>query len=171
MEPVQSTAEVLAYKVLNRHFDKVWVDWAFEMMMAGFDTENLVILAGISPSPFYNQFEFHDLTNKVLEELQIDYSDKEQVIKNYVYYLIGKGLNGETESFLVLDILKNICYELDYAPYLYDFSALYFAKDDLKYSEVQWNWGDADRSNIDSIITEYFKEWKVNFESENNTKT
>lgn len=33
-----------------------------------------------------------------------------------------------------------------------DFYLLYFAKDDLNESEIQWCWNGADRTNIDQII-------------------
>ncbi len=92
METIISTAEILAFKVLNRNIDKIWVDWAVDMLMAGFDTENLVILAG-EGEPF-NQFYLQDLTTKILDELQLDYSDKDQTIKNYACYLVDKALNG-----------------------------------------------------------------------------
>jgi hypothetical protein len=86
MKPVKSTAEILAFKALNRDVDKTWVDWAVDMLIAGFDTEHLTILAGES-EPF-NQFQMQELAEKVLVELQLDYSDKDQTIKNYACYLI-----------------------------------------------------------------------------------
>ena len=55
MKPVKSTTEILALKALNRDIDKFWVNWAVDMLLAGFDTENLIILAGES-EPF-NQFQ------------------------------------------------------------------------------------------------------------------
>lgn len=108
------------------------------MLMTGYDTENLTILAGES-EPF-NQFEMQELADKVLAELGFDYSDKDQIIKNYASHLIDKSLNGELDNFKVLEILKDICIELNYEKYLYDFYSLYFAKDDLSYSENQWYW-------------------------------
>lgn len=169
MKPVKSTAEVLAFKALNRDINKTQVDWAVEMLMAGFDTENLAILAGeFEP---YNQFQLQNLTTKVLDELQLDYSDKDQTIKNYACYLIDKSLNGELDNFKVLDTLKDICIELDYEKYLYDFFSLYFAKDDLSESENQWYWDGATRENIDQIITDYFVNWKVKYMADERTTT
>ena len=169
MKPVKTTAEILAFKVLNRDIDKAWVDWAVDMLMAGYDSEHLTILAGES-EPF-NQFQMQELADKVLAELQLDYSDKDQTIKNYACYLIDKSLNGELDNFKVLDILKDICIELDYKKYLYDFYSLYFAKDDLSYSENQWYWDGATRDNIEKIITDYFKTWKTNCATDERTTT
>ncbi len=160
MKPVNTTAEILAFKALNRDIDETWIDWAVDMLIAGYDTDHLIILAGES-EPF-NQFQMQELVSKVLAELKLEYSDKDQVIKNYACYLIDKSLEGELENFKVLDILKDICIELDYEKYLYDFYSLYFAKDDLSYSEDQWYWNGATRENIDKIITDYFIAWKTN---------
>ena len=154
MEYIKTTAEILAYKALNRNIDKTWVEWAVAMLMAGYETENLVILAGeMEP---YNQFELHKLTSLVLKELDLDLSDRETILKKYTCYLIEKALNNETEHFDVLNTLKDLCIELKYESYLYDFFSLYYAKDDLLISKNQWYWEGATQQNIDSIINEYF---------------
>lgn len=157
MQPIPSTAEILAYKALNRSVNETWVNWAVDMMMAGFETESLVILAGIMP--FYNQFELKVLTDKVFDELNLDYSDAHKAVKNCASFLIAQCLKGEKNYYSVLGTLKNLCIELDYDKDLYDFYSLYFAKDDLLTSENQWYWIGADRSNIDGIIKEYFENW------------
>ena len=162
MQPSSSTSEILAYKVLNRDIDEKWIDWAVDMLIVGYDTENLVILAGESKP--YNQFELQSLTDNVFAELNIDYSNKEKIIKDYARYLIDKALKGEIDSFKVLSILKSICIELDYARYLYDFYSLYFAKDDLLNSDIQMYWEGADKNNIDLVINDYFIKWKTNCE-------
>jgi hypothetical protein len=160
MKPVDSTAEILALKVLNRNINDQWVNWAVEMLMIGFDTENLAILAGESEP--YNQFELQRLTDKILNELSLSIEDKDQIIKNYVCYLIDQTLKGEVQSLQTLRIIKNICIELNYEGYLYDFYSLYFAKEDLLYSDIQSYWDYADKENIDTVIHDYFVKWKSN---------
>ncbi|GHT57907.1 hypothetical protein AGMMS50239_01270 [Bacteroidia bacterium] len=159
MNPIKSTAEILALKVFNRDIDKIWIDWAVNMLVAGFDTENLRILAGESEP--INQFYAQDLAEKVLSELNLDYSDQEKIIKEYVLFLIEKSLNGEIDNFKTLEILKDICIELDYLNCLYDFYLLYYAKEDLRYSEFQYYWekNNLDRENIDDFITLYFRNY------------
>lgn len=158
MQPINSTYEILVSKALNRDIDSAWVTWAIDMLVAGFDTDNLKILAGENP-PF-NQFEMQKLTDKVLKELQLDYSDKERTVKKYAIYLIDQALAGQIDSLKVLKILEEICVELDYEKYLFDFYKLYFAKEDLLLSVDQWYWKGATRENIDQIIADYFKKWK-----------
>ena len=151
-------------KLFNEDIDQKWINWAMEMMEAGFETENLIVLAGISEP--VNQFELQELTNKVLAELELDYSDQKLVIKNYVYYLITNSINKPETYLETLKELKEICLDLDLDAEYMDFYLLYFAKDDLTEQEYQHYWDNATRENIDEIIAENFAKWKTKFEAE-----
>jgi hypothetical protein len=157
MQPVKSTAEILSSKVLNQGIGANWVQWAIEMLSAGFDSEHLRMLAGELPP--YDQLYLKDLTDKVLHELNLEYYNKEQAIRN----LIDKALNGEAEILKVLEILSRLCMERGYDRSLYNFYLLYHAKQELLKSKVQFYWGEADRSNIDTVIKEYFTSYKTNY--------
>lgn len=169
MKPIESTTEILALKALNRSVDEKWVDWAVDMLMAGFETEHLAILAGES-KPF-NQFQLRSLIDKVLDELHLDYSDRDLVIKNYTCYLIDRVLSKKLEIFNALNILKDICIELDNDESLFDFYLFYFAKEDLLYSDNQWYLDGATKENIDSVIIDYFIKWKDNYIMNKKTTT
>lgn len=151
-------------KSCNEDIDEAWINWAMEMMEAGFETENLFVLAGIS-KPF-NQFELHELTKKVLLELDLDYSDKKVVIKDYVYYLINNSIKKPETYLETLKELKEICLDLNLDPEYMDFYLLYFAKEDLIEQEYQHYWDNANRENIDEIVTESFAKWKTKYEAE-----
>jgi hypothetical protein len=158
MKPVASTSKILAFKILNRDINKQWVDWAIEMLMAGYDTENLAILAGeLEP---YNQFELQRLTDKILIELNLKIDNEDIIIKNYICYLIDRALDNEMSILSVLDELKDFCIDFNYDKNLFDFYLLFFAKDDLKDLELTFHWPGADRVNIDTIIREYFIKYK-----------
>lgn len=83
---VISTYRVLMKKAFNEDIDEVWIDWALEMIQAGYESDNLYMLAGMT-SP-YHQFEMQRLTDKVFADLNLDYEDKGLMIANYVYYII-----------------------------------------------------------------------------------
>ncbi len=157
MEPIAATAEVLAYKVLKRHNEEGWVNWAYNMLVAGYETENLLILAGMRGTLEY--FEMWTLTDRVLQELQLDYLNTDEVIANYASYLSKQGLTNEIPSFKVLKMLTDVYIELDYYAPLEHFYYLYYAKEDLEYSVDQWYLNGVDRSNIDQTITDYFQQW------------
>lgn len=81
-----------------------------EMMEAGYESKNLYILAGVT-KPF-NQFELQDLTSKVFQDLYLNYSDKEAMLKNYVYYLISNSIDNPKNYFKILQELRDICLDL-----------------------------------------------------------
>ena len=149
---------------MNHFIDEGWIDWAIEMMEAGFESENLYMLAGTTRP--YNQFELQDLTTKVLKDLGLDYCDTELTMKNYVYYLIKTSLNDPATFLNTLRILSDICRELDYDKSYMDFYLLYYAKDELKDFDEQFYWNGANRNNIDLIIIEKLNEWIKKYELE-----
>jgi len=157
---VKSTHAILAYKVLNYNIDQFWIDWAVEMLMNGYDTEHLVILAGISPP--YDQFELHSLVERVLNELHLDYSDRDQVLKNYVSYLLT---TADFDDFMVNAILKilqelrDLYLALDDAPNLTEFYCLHYGIEDLQTDTVQWYVDGLDRGNIKEVAQRVFTKW------------
>lgn len=160
MKPIPSTAEILVFKMIGDNVNKKWTDWAYEMLLAGFETENLIQLAGeLEP---YNQFELQRLTDNIFEELNLKWDNEEQVYENYACYLIGQALDCKIQNVNVLNTLKDIYIGANYELPYHDFYALYYAQDDLRYSEDQWYWPGATRENIDAIIREYFVKWKAN---------
>ena len=64
---VLSTYKILKGKAFNEDIDETWIDWAIEMMEAGYESDNLYMLAG-ETKPF-RQFELQELTRKILEDL------------------------------------------------------------------------------------------------------
>ena len=159
---VLSIYKILKAKAFNENIDESWIDWAIEMIEAGYESENLYMLAGkIKP---YNQFELQELTDKVLQDLKLEYHDKDLVITNYVYYLISNSINRPATYYKTLQELKDICIQLNMNSKYMNFYLLYYAKDDLRVGEVQWYWDGADKNNIDCIIKEKFREWLNEFE-------
>lgn len=157
MKYIPSTAEILAYKLLGESVDKRWINWAYDMLCAGFETESLVILAGeVEP---YNQFELQSLTNKIFNELHLTWDNTKETLINYVSYLINEALAGKLKAESVLSIIKDMYHQLDHESALQDFYMLYYAYDDLRYSDNQYYWNGATKENIYSIIRQYFEMW------------
>lgn len=162
MHRVQSTYKIIWLKAFDHNVDESWVDWAIEMVEAGFESKNLYMLAGSYP-PF-NQFEMKELTTAVMRDLSIEYSDKYTAIRNYSYFLIKNAVNNPEIFFSTLYKLRGFYYELDHDDLYGDFYFLYYAKDDLLVDENQWYWDGANRDNIDTIIKERFIQWIEEFE-------
>lgn len=159
---VQSTYKILKAKAFDENIDESWIDWAIEMVEAGYESNNLYMLAG-ETKPF-NQFELKELTNKILHDLQLDYSNKHDVLTNYVYYLITSSIALPGTYLKTLCELRDIYYQLDMDVTYQDFFLLYYAKSDLSMDEVQWYYDGANRGNIDQIISDRFRQWLNEFE-------
>jgi hypothetical protein len=154
---LKTTAEILAFKTLNRDVTESWIKWAIEMVANGHDTEHLIVLAGVSGP--YNQFYLQDLTSKVFQELSLDITDQERILRNYSAYLAGEGLTSARNYPEVLRELSDISIDLDHPKYLYDFYLLHNARETLEIFEDQMYWPNATADNIHLIITEYLKNW------------
>jgi hypothetical protein len=157
MRVVGSTAEILLAKHFNKSVGEKLKDWAYEMINAGFDSEHLIELAGIEKP--YNQFELESLTTKVFDELQLDYSNREKIINDFVNYICEQVLEKEGDLLKSLRTLKELYLDMDCND-LQEFALLYWAKEDLNYGEAQHYWPEGDRTTIDKIILDYFKAWK-----------
>ena len=156
MKYIHQTYEILIWKLLNRSVDEVWSNWATEMLMNGFETEHLIELAGLEKP--YNQFELSELTDRVFKELDIDLKDKNQIVKNYIFFLCQEVIYEKRDLIDTLHKIKMLYLDLD-LEILINFYLLYFAKEDLNHLEVQWYWDGANRENIDQICLNYFKKW------------
>lgn len=163
MHKVKSTYKVLVEKALQGGSIEVWKDWALEMMEAGFETEHLILLAGLLPN--VNRFQLEDIINKALKELSLDTMSDEDIVYGYVYYLIDQALNSKMSSKEVLGILKNLCMDRNYDKELFDFYLLAYAKQELEEAGEQFYWDGANNGNINTIINTEFLEWKSKYES------
>ncbi len=159
---VLSTHIILKNKAFNHDFDESWVDWAIDMIEAGFNSENLYTLAATSKP--YNQTALQALTSKVLQDFNLTYSNKQLVVKKYVYHIITNAIYKTNNYFRALRELKDICISLDYDDTYMPFYLLYFAKVELAEYDKQWYWDGADKTNIDQIITTQFAEWISRYE-------
>ncbi len=151
MNYIKSTYAELTFKALNRDVSELWSEWALQMILNGHETEHLIILAGVSKP--YNQFYLQELTSKVFHELSLDYSDQERILRNYSAYLSCDALAGNRKYREVLKELKDICIELNYEKFLFDFYTLFFALDDLEYLQISNGIGRTlQGKNINSVI-------------------
>jgi hypothetical protein len=169
MFKVKSTYKVLAQKVLKQTIAEDCIDWALEMIEAGFESEHLYILAGLSVST--NRFELDEIINKTLKELSIDNDTDEEIIQGYVYYLTSEAFESNIPAKVALNKLRKLCQDRNYDDDLLPFYLLACAQVELDELGVQFYWKDADKSNIDSIIRDKFLERKRIYETENPKRT
>jgi hypothetical protein len=142
---------------------EVWKDWALEMMEAGFETENIVLLEGVSLH--LNRFQLEDIINKALKEISLDSMSNDEMVYGYAYYLIDQALNSRMSTKVVLGTLRDLCRDRDYDNDLYNFYSLSYAQQELDETGEQYYWEGTNSDNIDMIIDSEFKKWKSKYES------
>lgn len=152
MKPIPSTAEIVLFKFLNRSVNDKWVTWACDMLAAGFDSENLRMLAA-QGFPVIDSVELQLLVHNTLNDFNIKSSDKEMVVKQYAGYLVNQAIEKRIDCLFVLEKLKDLYLELNDEPILVDFYRLYHMKGDevggMKYVH-----------EVDKTIETYFFEWQ-----------
>lgn len=155
------TYEVQAGHLLGLEPIQNWVNWAVEIIVAGYDSQSLCILAALEP-PF-DAKEINRLVDKVFIELKIVPLKRENCIPYYIAPIVRQKLEGNLTRKEALEKLKDLCLATNYQKPLMDFYLLYFAVSDLEISEVQWYWKDANRENIAKIVDDYFGNWLKNY--------
>ena len=157
-----STQGVLIYYRLKHEINESWVDWAVSMLLCGYDSPSLMVLAGES-QPF-NQFELRALVGDTLTELDLPIdANIDCLAKKYACELVNAMISGEKPSPFVLRTLYNLCVDMDYVDYLFPFYLLFYAQDDLRQADRQYYWPDMDRTNVEQVIQEYAQEWLAEF--------
>ena len=160
---ILSTYKILKIKAFEESIDETCIDWAIEMVEAGYESENLYMLAGQTKP--YNQFHLWELTDKVLKDLNLDYTDKDLTIRNYVYYLISVSINDPDTYIGALRELRDFYIHSPYSQFS-DFYLLYYARDELMEYKDQQYWEGANRDNIDLVIKNQFQKWLNEFEQQ-----
>lgn len=85
-----SDEEILIYKALDLPIDKKVIQWAYQKLLEGYETDNLLMLAAeLTP---LDQIEIKNLLTNVLKDLKFDFSDSAKIIRNYLCVLIDKFL-------------------------------------------------------------------------------
>lgn len=163
MHIVKSTYKVLINNVLPYESVEDWKNWALEMMEAGFETEHLILLAGLSED--VNRFQLEEIIKHALKELSLNAIPEEEIVYGYVYYLIEQALSSKMSTKIVLGILRELCRDRDYDRKLFDFYLLSFARQELEEAGEQFYWDGANNDNINTIINTEFLEWKCKYES------
>ena len=132
LQKVPSTAEILVYKQQKFNINTQWKDWALEMLMAGYETENLFILAG--EDIHCNPFEFTELTDKIFEELHLNEIDANSIIILYSLFIVKSVIQSPDKNKVsaALNKLEQECINNEYNTFLYDFYLLSNAIDELK---------------------------------------
>jgi len=153
-----STSEIVARTSLGESVDQRWVEWASDLLEAGHESKALGMLAGALP-PF-NQFEMRDLVLRVFVDLGLHlHETRASAVTALVDHLVRSIIASPRATLSALAEIADLYVSEGYPSALDSFYLLYHAAVDLRTDEVQWYWPDANRRNIDELISEQCRAW------------
>lgn len=106
------TLEILGERVLSQFDSKKLVDWAVNVLALGYESENLIILAGLD-------FDTTEVREKYflksIEELKID-ADKsdEEIIQKYALMIANNAISGKISVDYAFGRMRNIVFASGY---------------------------------------------------------
>ena len=163
MHPVPGTYKLLGLRAMDIDGVDDWVDWAMEMLEAGFDGEALAMVAGLT-APM-NRFQLMTYGEAALAEQQIEVPEPQQARIGYAYHLAREALAGRKDPASALRELHEIGRDHGLEAPFGDFYFLYFAKQELQAAGEQYYWPGAHAGNIDAIIQGHLRKWVAEFEA------
>lgn len=135
----------------------LYADWATDMLVAGFDSDNLGRLAGIEST--YPQGDLEKLVAQVFDEFDLRDCDEVFAGKCYCTMVIHSIIDNSLSLDEGLFKLYKLVLKLDYDPLLMDFYILYHAKTALLIDNFQFYWKGANKENIRNICFNRFTKW------------
>lgn len=155
LEEVPTTPDVVVWTTFGDDIDDFCIDWANDMISAGFVNDSMKTLAKKTPTPD-NQDELKELMNTIISEFNLNVPPK-YVLKNYICFL---AMREHSDNITVLEAIEGLSYlyELDEnVPIFKTFNLLYKAKLALDESGKQDIWDDdtLTAENSDEYILHY----------------
>jgi len=152
------TYKMLGHTVVESFDYNDAIDWAIQMLQAGYETPSILLLAGTAKPT--NYFETESTLNAALKELHIATPSEENAIIAYATYhvlqlIAGKDIMQNLYKLSALVFLKEEAYHR-----MYDFSLLRDAWeyiDDLFYAQLYWP--DVNEDNIEDVTKECANDW------------
>lgn len=152
------TYKIVAYSAIPNFNTDECVDWAVEMVELVYETENLLILAGlIKPT---NYFENVHYLQHAISELNLQVKTGDEGIISYSSYYVRE-IAQSIKIKVNLNALSNYVVAVDYHPSIYDFYSLYQAWNELTDLGEQWYWDGATTDNIEEIVRNTANQWLV----------
>ncbi len=134
------------------------VDWAIEMLELGYETPNLLILAGCDKTIAY--VEIKPYLESAANELGLKLKIGDDGVISYSYYFIKEISLGKKVRPNLAELYK-FCQQRDYEGIVYDFYLLYWAWDQIDYDDTNQNhyWEGTNKENIEKTVVRVANDW------------
>ncbi|MGI4833534.1 MAG: hypothetical protein ACRYFK_08750 [Janthinobacterium lividum] len=120
------TDKMLAFaEVPSFRYDEA-VDWAVDMLMRGYDTPNLLILAGLSKPT--NQWEALGYLRAAVRELGLSFEEGEAAMRRHLQYLVGRVAASHRDA--LIELYREFT-GTDYSASLQDLLSVHWAWEDF----------------------------------------
>lgn len=131
-------------------------------MQAGHDSDALAVLAA-KVAPF-DTADMGELVDEVLAAVSSSpIGDVEVAARMLASIRVQQVLGGKLPARHALKEMFEVCQQFDLVSEVHDFYLLHYAAEDLVTEEVQYYWPDTDRSNIEEVIEQRFREWIADY--------
>src|SRR5688572_13405980 len=112
MDAAKRTYQIVGQKLLSWFDSQILVDWAYELLQNGFDSESLRILAGLNHSDTEEREKYFW---KSIDELNITIDKNEtELISFYVKHLTDEVLSGTIPPKYALERMSRVTVKTDY---------------------------------------------------------
>ena len=151
------TYKMVAFSEVPNFAPDECIDWAQEMLALGYDTPNLLMLAGMNQPG--NYFEAIAYMKNAMTELGIPILNGNVACQSYASYFIKRIANS-------VNVMQNLSSLYDFSltsgfeDDIFDFRLLLYAWEHLETSdEPQWDWIEATKENIESLVVARAQKW------------
>lgn len=151
------SAMLTSYSVIPNFNADLCVDWAIEMLEAGYDTPSLLILSSLSKPT--NYFETIEILKSAFEELDLEFKTGEEALICFCSYFVNQ-IAKRQEVRVNLDKIYDIYNACNQPNSIYDFYLLSWAWSDLCSGyDAQDYWPNVSLDTIEEKVVEYCKNW------------
>ena len=134
------------------------IDWAIEMLELGYETPNLLMLAGCDKTTSY--FEVKPYLENATKELGLKMKNGDDGVISYASYFIKEISEGRKVRLNLAELYK-FCQQRDYEGIIYDFYLLHWAWDQIDYDVTNQNhyWEGTNKENIEQTAVKVANDW------------
>ena len=140
---------IFGKKALQQLSSRDYVDWAGEMLVQGYDSRSLRILAGLDR--FASTFEAEDYFGRAITELNLTLPDSDTAIRAYACAIARQIIEDKITAQDGVRALFKICIAADYAPDFIIWLELDDALDSLISGNHPFTYESATLENFDEI--------------------
>lgn len=155
MDIKKETYNILGNRVLRTFDSKSYVDWAMKLLTNGYETESLVILAGMDSDITEDKEKYFW---SAVKELNIDIDKNEfELIDNYAISLARQVVNNQIDPRKGLSIMMEIIRRTDYSNKYMQF---YDLDEDVAYLFYEGSTifnSDLRKENVDEFVKQEFQ--------------